>query len=224
MAAGEGRRMLPVSERWAKPVLPIDGRPVIATLLRALAGAGVERAVVVTGHLAEQVEALLEEGGFGLGVGFVHQPTPDGSADTVLRALAAGARPPLVVTAADTLFGAGDVERFLDAAEGADGAIAVRRSPPPGPGRPPAEIEDGRVVRVVGRDGELSGAPLWFLGLPLLPHLEGLPGPPFELAELFQRGIDAGLAIAAVEIGKTRDLTTPIDLVRENHPYLDSLT
>jgi NDP-sugar pyrophosphorylase family protein len=224
MAAGEGRRMLPVSERWAKPVLPVDGRPVVATLLRALAGAGVEHAVVVTGHLAEQVEALLEEGGFGLGVGFVRQPTPDGSADTVRRALAAGARPPLVVAAADTVFGAGDIARFLDAAEGADGAIAVRRSPPPGPGRPPAEIEDGRIVRVLGREGELSGAPLWFLSAALLLHLEGLPGPPFELAELFQRGVDAGLAIAAVEIGKTRDLTTPIDLVRENHPYLDSLT
>ena len=29
MAAGEGRRLRPVTERWPKPVLPIDGRPVL---------------------------------------------------------------------------------------------------------------------------------------------------------------------------------------------------
>src|SRR5918911_781042 len=62
MAAGEGRRMRPISERWPKPVLPIEGRPVIGTLLRDLAAAGIERGVVVTGHLAEQVEALVGEG------------------------------------------------------------------------------------------------------------------------------------------------------------------
>ena len=40
MAAGEGCRLRPLTEQWPKPVLPIDGRPVIATLLRELAAAG----------------------------------------------------------------------------------------------------------------------------------------------------------------------------------------
>jgi len=59
IAAGEGRRLRPVTERWPKPVLPIDGRPVIVTLLRALAEAGVERIWVVVGHLGDQVRALV---------------------------------------------------------------------------------------------------------------------------------------------------------------------
>jgi NDP-sugar pyrophosphorylase family protein len=57
MAAGEGTRLRPLTERWAKAVLPIDGRPVIATLLRELAAAGFKRVTVVTGHLGDQVEA-----------------------------------------------------------------------------------------------------------------------------------------------------------------------
>ena len=74
MAAGEGRRMRPLTERWAKPVLPIDGRPVIGTLLHDLAEAGVERATVVIGHLAEQVEALVGDGSaFRLDVAFVRR-------------------------------------------------------------------------------------------------------------------------------------------------------
>ena len=39
MAAGEGRRLRPLTESWPKPVLPIDGRPVAAELIaRAYGG------------------------------------------------------------------------------------------------------------------------------------------------------------------------------------------
>src|ERR1041385_358458 len=98
MAAGEGTRLRPLTERWPKPVLPIDGRPVLATLLRELAAAGGLRVCVVTGHLAEQVEELAGDGsGFGLDVRFARQPGVLGSADTVRRSLAAGLEPPLLV-------------------------------------------------------------------------------------------------------------------------------
>src|SRR5436190_19597470 len=138
MAAGQGIRLRPLTERWAKPVLPIDGRPVIARLLRDLAGAGCERAWVVTGHLAEQVEALVGDGrAFGLAVRFVRQPGVLGSADAVQRALDAGAGVPALVSAADTLFAAGDVGRFASgfAGSAAAGAVAVRAEPGPGAGR-----------------------------------------------------------------------------------------
>ena len=54
--------MRPVTVRWPKPVLPIDGRPVLATLLHELRRAGCERVWVVTGHLAEHVEQLVGDG------------------------------------------------------------------------------------------------------------------------------------------------------------------
>ncbi|MDQ4019206.1 MAG: sugar phosphate nucleotidyltransferase, partial [Actinomycetota bacterium] len=69
MAAGEGRRLRPLTERWAKPVLPIDGRPVVATLLRELAEAQLRDAWIVVGHLAHQIEHLVGDGSaFGLAV------------------------------------------------------------------------------------------------------------------------------------------------------------
>ena len=40
--------MRPLSERWPKPVLPIDGRPVIASLLRELVAGGFSEVTVVT--------------------------------------------------------------------------------------------------------------------------------------------------------------------------------
>lgn len=225
MAAGEGRRLRPLTERWAKPVLPIDGRPVIATLLRGLAEAGVTRATVVTGHLAEQVESLVGDGAaFGLEIRFARQPRPDGSADAVRRALEAGATPPAVVSAADTVYAAGDLARFVDTFSGsrAAGAIGARRGHAPTPEKPGMRVEDGRVVAVYDLDERLplTSAPLWALGPELVPYLSDLPGPPWELKDTYQRAIDDGLAIAAVEMGKTRDLTDPLDLVEENFPYL----
>jgi dTDP-glucose pyrophosphorylase len=226
MAAGEGSRLRPLTERWPKPVLPIDGRPVIATLLRELAAAGCKRVFVVTGYLAEQVEELVGDGsGFSLDVQYVRQPSVLGSADTVLRALAAGAEPPLLVTAADTVYSAGDIGRFIEASRGAAGALAYRLEPAPDPPhRDAVLVSEGQVERVLDDDpaNPKAAAPLWVLGTELVPYLDGLPGPPFELSGAIQRGIDAGLRVAGIEIGPTRDLTHPVDLVKENFRYLGS--
>jgi CTP:molybdopterin cytidylyltransferase MocA len=193
MAAGEGRRMRPLSERWPKPVLPIDGRPVVVSLLRELAVSGLRQVTVVTGHLAEQVEELLGDGGaFGVEVSYARQPEPDGSADAVRRAVEAGADPPLVVSAADTLYAAGDTRRFADAFVESGKPSALAYAP------------DGRP------------APLWGLTAVVTELFDELSGPPFELLEAVERAGE----VARVEIGKTRDVTGPLDLVRENFPYL----
>ena len=189
MAAGEGTRLRPITEHWPKPVLPIDGRPVVVTLVHELAAAGCERIVVVTGHLAEQVEALLEP--LPYDIRFVRQPPGQGSADAVLRA---DARPPYLVVAADTLFAEGDLARFARAGAALDGAVAVH-----GDHRPP----------------------LWLLGERVHRFLDPLPGKaPYELQDVFRNATDAGAEVSAIQVGRTRDLTDPADLVRENFPYL----
>jgi NDP-sugar pyrophosphorylase family protein len=219
VAAGVGSRLRPLTDRWPKPILPIDGRPVIATLLHELAGAGVERVTVVTGHLAEQVEQLLR--GFPLELRFVRQPAPDGSADAVRRGLE---RTPALLVAADTVFAPGDVARFARAFAESDaaGAIAVRRDPGPDPPhRAAVRVEDGRVTRVLDDDpaNPLAGAPLWAVREPVVPLL-CLDGKPHELAKAFQRAVDGGMTVLGVEIGRTRDLTEPADLIERNFPYL----
>jgi len=227
MAAGEGTRLRPLTERWAKPVLPIDGRAVLSTLLRDLAAAGCDRVWLVTGYRAEQVERLAGDGGaFGLEIVFVHQPEALGSSDAVRRALDAGAVPPVLVSAADTAYARGDVTRFADAfgRSGAAGAVAVRTDPPPGPDRQAVRRHNGRVAKMRDDDpgNAWSGAPLWGLGTAVAGRL-CLDRPPYELESAYQAAIDAGEVVMAVEIGKTRDLTYPLDLVEENFPYLRGL-
>jgi hypothetical protein len=80
-------------------------------------------------------------------------------------------------------------------------------------------VEDGRVVRVIDDDrgNPLGAVPLWWLGADLFPFRDEA-----GLADVLQRAIDEGLEIAGIEIGPTRDLTRPQDLVVENFPYLGS--
>lgn len=227
LAAGEGNRMRPITERWPKAVLPIGGRAVLAVLLRELAAAELVTVWLVTGHLAEQVERLSGDGSaFGLDVRFVRQPQVLGSADAVRRALAAGAEPPLVAVAADTLFQGGDIARFARefVSSGAAGAVAVRTNPPPGPNRRAVRRAGSRVEQIRDEDpaNPWSAAPLWGVGKPVAERLS-LDAPPHELANAFQAAIGAAAAVIAVEIGKTRDLTDPLDLVEENFPYLRSI-
>ena len=218
IAAGLGTRLRPLTARYPKPVLPIDGRPVLASLLRELAEAGCETVTVVTGHLAEQVERLGGDGrGFGLELRYARQASPDGSTDAVL---AAGAQPPYLVLGADTLFAPGDVGRFAAAwsASGAAGALALvpeirHRS---GSRRARGGGARGEGASRARRSGRSANGSL----RTSRPGREVRRG---SSRPAFQQAIDAGERIAGIEIGPTRGLTTPVDLIRENFPYLRQL-
>jgi len=217
MAAGEGTRLRPVTERWPKPILPIDGRPVVVTLIHELAAAGVDTFAVVVGHLAEQIEALVAP--LPYAIRFPLQPERLGSADAVARA---EATPPFLTVAADTAFAPGDVARFVEQARTSEGAVAVRRQPDR-PDHTRIHVEHGRVVRMKAADppGGWTAAPLMWLGPRVAAYLDPLPGkPPYELADVFQHAIDAGVPVSAIQVGRTRDITSPVDLVAENFPYL----
>ena len=71
---------------------------------------------------------------------------------------------------------------------------------------------------LAGRRRTLLSAAAWSAveGVPTL--LSGL-----LIARAVQDGIDAGLPILAVEIGRTRDLTYPVDFVEQNFPYLRAI-
>ncbi len=81
LAAGRGERMRPLTDSIPKPLLTVAGRALIHRHLDALAAAGVERVVVNTAWLGEQIRAQLGDGSdWGLEV--VYSPEPPGALDT----------------------------------------------------------------------------------------------------------------------------------------------
>ena len=61
LSAGQGSRLLPLTENMPKCLLALGSRNMLEWQLRGLAAAGVGEAVVVTGFRAELVERALEQ-------------------------------------------------------------------------------------------------------------------------------------------------------------------
>ena len=61
LSAGQGSRLLPLTEDLPKCLLDLEGRSMLEWQLRALAAVGVPEAVVITGFRSEKVEAVVEQ-------------------------------------------------------------------------------------------------------------------------------------------------------------------
>jgi N-acetyl-alpha-D-muramate 1-phosphate uridylyltransferase len=71
LAGGLASRLHPITARTPKSLLAIAGRPFILHQLDLLRSQGVERVVLCVGHLGEQIQAVVGDGGsFGLSVAY----------------------------------------------------------------------------------------------------------------------------------------------------------
>ena len=62
LAAGRGERMRPLTDTTPKPLLQVQGQPLLQWHLQALLDAGVERAVINTAWLGEQISGYFSSG------------------------------------------------------------------------------------------------------------------------------------------------------------------
>lgn len=84
LAAGEGRRLRPLTDRIPKCLVPIDGTPLLGIWLRLLESHGFSGALVNTHYLAGEVTAFLRAWPTSMEVAAVYEPRLLGSAGTVL--------------------------------------------------------------------------------------------------------------------------------------------
>jgi choline kinase len=124
LAAGIGSRLGPHTSTLPKPLVPLAGRAIIAYTLDALAEAGVDEAVVVTGHEEHRLRQGLADGP-PLPLRFVSNPRYHRRASLSLAA----ARPfagdePFILAMSDHIIDAG-VVRLLLALELAEGAAVA---------------------------------------------------------------------------------------------------
>jgi molybdenum cofactor cytidylyltransferase len=111
LAAGEGQRMGGV----AKPLIRLQGVPLISRQLVALSGAGVDEVVVVTGHARQAVEEQVRRFVVTLAHNEAHAAGQQGSVRVGLAALSGPFDAVFVMPADQPLIGASDLTELIGA-------------------------------------------------------------------------------------------------------------
>ena len=118
LSAGQGKRLLPLTERAPKCMLPVGGRPLISRQIDALLKCGVEDIAVVVGFGAELVEAGLVERHASRRIRTIYNPFYTITDNLVSCWVARGEmESEFLLLNGDTLFAAAILERLLAAPE-----------------------------------------------------------------------------------------------------------
>jgi NDP-sugar pyrophosphorylase family protein len=80
LAGGAGMRLRPYTTVLPKPLMPVGDRPVLDVVIRQLAHYEFDRVTIVTGHLAELIEAFFGDGGrYGVPIDYFREDEPLGT-------------------------------------------------------------------------------------------------------------------------------------------------
>ena len=222
LAAGLGSRMRPLTDVMPKPLVPLDGRPMLDHVLDRLAAAGITTAIVNVHYLADQIEqhvrtrtapriiisderdALLETGG------------------GVVRARPLLGDAPFVIHNSDSVWiedATQNLDRLLDAWDGermdalmllatASGSLGYD-------GRGDFHLDANNRIR---RRASGETAPYVFAGVSIIkPHLfDGEAERAFSLNVIWDRIIAAGRLAAIVLDGLWMHVGTPQALDEAN--------
>jgi dTDP-glucose pyrophosphorylase/CBS domain-containing protein len=103
MAGGRGERLMPHTAAIPKPMIPVGGRPILETLVRALHGNGFDRFYFSVNYLAEYIEDHFGDGeAIGVSITYLREEKPLGTAGS-LRQLANVEKLPILVINGDVL-------------------------------------------------------------------------------------------------------------------------
>jgi choline kinase len=166
LAAGQGSRLLPMTEETPKCLLDLSGRSMLEWQLAGLVSAGVREVVVVTGFRSDQVEKVLERiTPPGLAVRTLFNPfykVADNLASCwLVRAELTG---PSLILNGDTLFEPSVARRLLDAPEAAI-TVTIDRKPSYDDDDMKVCVEQDR-LRAIGKKlpaSEVNGESIGFL-------------------------------------------------------------
>lgn len=239
LAAGRGQRMRPLTDATPKPLLTVQGQPLMQWHMQALARGGFTRLVVNTAWLGEQIEAHFgarvawpPEGASALAsdIAYSHEGRDFGdaleTAGGIVRALpqlddlfwaVAGD-----VYAPDFRFSAPVRESFA-----ASGRLAQLWLVPNPPHHPRGDFGIGADGQALNLPAEAPGPRFTFSGIGLYraelfraPWCEIAPGNPegvpAPLAPLLRRAMDAGRVGAQLHTGRWTDVGTPERLAQLN--------
>lgn len=205
LAAGKGSRLAPLTNKTPKPLLPVQGRPMIFHLLDQLEQAGVKEVIVNTHHLGEQIEhALTRDKGVRLPVRFSREKELLETGGGIKKALPLLEQPMFWLCNAD-IFSDFDFTHLPTTLKDGDLAHLVLVPKPASRDTGDFAFAEGRIT-ARGGDYVYAG-----IGLIHRDLFKGSPNGPFSVRDLFFDAVALNKVGAQVHTGQWTDIGTPND-------------
>ncbi|MBP7119896.1 MAG: bifunctional sugar-1-phosphate nucleotidylyltransferase/acetyltransferase [Methanolinea sp.] len=115
LAAGEGKRMRPLTATRPKVMLPLANRPMLEHLVLAIRDAGIAEILIVTGYMESEIRNHFRDGkDFGVSIEYSVQRHQRGTADALNRARD-GVSDDFLLMNGDMVVASPDIRRILSA-------------------------------------------------------------------------------------------------------------
>jgi dTDP-glucose pyrophosphorylase len=234
LAAGRGTRLGSLTDHLPKPMVRVQGVPVLEHILRGLRDGGITEALLVVGYRAEAIRDYFGAGErVGIALSYVHQATPNGTGAALLLGRAFAAEGAVLATYGDILTDPAHYRAVLD--EGAaclarGGGAVIGINPVDDPAAGSAVYREGsRVRRVVEKPPPGTAVGCWNIaGVSVfggavwgcLAALTPSPRGEYELTDAIGCLLDANREVRAVELrGFWSDIGTPEALAHAETHY-----
>lgn len=222
LAAGRGTRMGDLTDDCPKPMLPLNGRPMLAHQIERLEAAGVREVLVVVGYKAEMVsEYFAANPPKSAKLSYVRQEKQDGTGSAAMLAREFAGGDPFLMVYGDNLVDTQIYRDMFARADGAEMVLAVKHVDDPWQGGA-VYVEGGRVTKIIEKPPKGTSTTNWnnagiYVFRPsifeALNQVELSPRGEYELTDAVHAVVDSGKPVAwyAIE-GFWRDIGRPEDL------------
>ena len=213
MAGGRGQRLMPLTATIPKPMLPLQGRPILEHIIERAKLEGFRQVVISVNYLAETITSHFGDGSsHGLQIDYLQELKPLGTAGALAALPAAFRAEPVVVTNGDVITDVAYGDLLSQARrDSVDGLMAVRLQEwqnPFGVVRSEGNRLLGMEEKPVYRHQVNAG--MYVLGPAMLEILE--PDAYCDMPDLFSRGLEQGLNLQVFPLHESwLDIGRPVD-------------
>jgi bifunctional UDP-N-acetylglucosamine pyrophosphorylase/glucosamine-1-phosphate N-acetyltransferase len=223
LAAGEGKRMHPLTYTRPKVMLPVAGKPILEHLLLRFKKAGVEKFLFIIGYHREMVQNYFGDGKeWGISIDYVTQRRRAGTADA-LRMVEGLVDERFLVANGDVIIGTDDIARVAAKEENCMGLIEVEDAIDVGV----VEVKGDKIERIHEKVEEpptnLVNAGIYLFTPEIFSAISATPKSSrgeYELTDSLQLLIDSGVPILYQTIASWHNLSYPWDMLETNEKLM----